>query len=117
MLGNKLITKQTGPQGVPVRSVMLAESIDFDRELYFAILLDRSAGGPVIVASTYGGMDIEAVAESHPEAILKVFFISFFFCVILIFLFFISFFSLSFNDLISSQSQLKLEFLTKLLPT
>merc|ERR1712137_1457049 len=72
MLGYRLTTKQTGPDGVEVKSVMLAESIDFDRELYFAILLDRSAGGPVIVASPMGGMDIEAVAESNPEAIFKV---------------------------------------------
>jgi len=72
MLGHRLTTKQTGPDGVLVKSVMLAESIDFDRELYFAILLDRAAGGPVIVASPMGGMDIEAVAESNPEAIFKV---------------------------------------------
>mmetsp|Transcript_12768 Transcript_12768/g.26958 ORF Transcript_12768/g.26958 Transcript_12768/m.26958 type:complete len:428 (-) Transcript_12768:64-1347(-) len=72
MLGHRLTTKQTGPNGVEVKSVMLAESIDFDRELYFAILLDRAAGGPVIVASPMGGMDIEAVAESNPEAIFKV---------------------------------------------
>jgi len=72
MLGHRLTTKQTTPEGVLVRSVMLAESIDFDRELYFAILLDRAAGGPVIVASPMGGMDIETVAEENPEAIFKV---------------------------------------------
>jgi succinyl-CoA synthetase beta subunit len=72
MIGYSLITKQTPPSGVPVSSVMLAESIDFEKEIYFAILLDRAAGGPVIVASPMGGMDIEAVAESHPEAIYKV---------------------------------------------
>lgn len=71
MIGANLITKQTPPDGVPVSAVMLAESIDFDKEIYFAILLDRAAGGPVIVASPMGGMDIEAVAESHPEAIFK----------------------------------------------
>merc|ERR1712137_1011848 len=71
MIGHRLTTKQTPPEGVLVRSVMLAESIDFDRELYFAILLDRAAGGPVIVASPMGGMDIETVAEENPEAIFK----------------------------------------------
>merc|ERR1711976_263895 len=71
MIGANLITKQTPPDGVPVSAVMLAESIDFDKEIYFAILLYRAAGGPVIVASPMGGMDIEAVAESHPEAIFK----------------------------------------------
>lgn len=69
MLGNHLVTKQTGPEGAQVGKVMLAESIDLAKELYFAILLDRKHQGPVIVASPKGGMDIEAVAEEHPDQI------------------------------------------------
>lgn len=69
MLGASLITKQTGPEGQHVNKVLIHEGINFDRELYFAILMDRAFGGPVIVASPQGGMDIEEVAESTPEAI------------------------------------------------
>jgi len=69
MLGNHLITKQTPPEGVIVNKVMLAQSIDLQKELYLAILLDRKAQGPVIVASRKGGMDIEQVAEESPDAI------------------------------------------------
>ncbi len=72
MLGFRLTTKQTPPEGVPVRQLMVAESLDFTRELYLAILMDRAAGGPVFVGSKRGGMDIEAVAEEDPEAIFKV---------------------------------------------
>lgn len=69
MLGASLITKQTGPEGQHVNKVLIHEGINFDRELYFAILMDRAYGGPVIVASKQGGMDIEEVAESNPDAI------------------------------------------------
>jgi len=69
MFGANLITKQTGPEGQPVNKVLIHEGINFDRELYFAILMDRAHGGPVIVASRQGGMDIEEVAEKDPEAI------------------------------------------------
>lgn len=72
MLGHRLITHQTGPDGVPVRRVMIAEARDLAEEKYFAILLDRSLGGVVMVASPHGGMDIEAVAAASPSAILKV---------------------------------------------
>eukprot|EP01120_Amphizonella_sp_Union-15-10_P007198 TRINITY_DN2408_c0_g1_i1.p1 TRINITY_DN2408_c0_g1~~TRINITY_DN2408_c0_g1_i1.p1 ORF type:complete len:421 (-),score=105.47 TRINITY_DN2408_c0_g1_i1:37-1299(-) len=71
MLGNRLITNQTSPEGVKVKKIMIAESIDLAREVYFAILMDREAGGPVMVASPQGGMDIEQVAHSHPDAIFK----------------------------------------------
>jgi succinyl-CoA synthetase beta subunit len=71
MLGRHLVTKQTGGDGALVRSVMIVEALDFTRELYFAILLDRDHGGPVMVASTQGGMDIEKVAEETPELIFK----------------------------------------------
>jgi succinyl-CoA synthetase beta subunit len=71
MLGNHLVTQQTPPSGVPVREVMIAESLTFDKEYYFAILMDRASQGPVVVASTEGGMDIEKVAEKTPERIFS----------------------------------------------
>merc|ERR1712232_1208427 len=69
MLGHNLITKQTPAEGVPVNSVMIAEAINITGEKYFSILLDREHNGPVMVASSEGGMDIEAVAEETPELI------------------------------------------------
>jgi succinyl-CoA synthetase beta subunit len=69
MIGRKLVTHQTGPGGVPVLSVMVAEAIDLKRELYVSIVMDRSKGGPVFVYSTKGGMDIEEVAKKDPQAI------------------------------------------------
>ena len=71
MIGNTLITHQTGPEGKPVHAVLVGESTDIARELYLAIVLDRSSGCPVIVASQQGGVEIEAVAEKSPEAILR----------------------------------------------
>jgi succinyl-CoA synthetase beta subunit len=71
MIGNTLITHQTGPEGKPVHSVLVGESTDIARELYLAIVLDRTSGCPVVVASQQGGVDIETVAEKNPEAILR----------------------------------------------
>merc|ERR1711894_99026 len=71
MIGNRLITKQTPPEGIPVSKVMVAEAIDIVRETYFCILMDREHNGPVIVASPDGGVDIEEVAEKTPERIKK----------------------------------------------
>jgi len=71
MLGNRLTTKQTAKDGVSVTKVMVAEALDIERETYFAILMDRGFGGPVLVGSPKGGMDIEEVAEKEPEAIFK----------------------------------------------
>ncbi len=73
MIGQTLVTKQTGEEGKLVRKVMIAESVDIDHEYYLAILMDRDTCAPVIVASTEGGMDIEEVAESTPEKILREF--------------------------------------------
>jgi succinyl-CoA synthetase beta subunit len=70
MLGAHLVTKQTGPQGQLCSKVLVNEGITIDREAYFAVLMDRKYGGPVLVASTQGGMDIEEVAEKSPEAII-----------------------------------------------
>ncbi|XP_041350121.1 succinate--CoA ligase [GDP-forming] subunit beta, mitochondrial-like [Gigantopelta aegis] len=69
MLGQRLVTKQTGQEGVKVNQVMVAEALDIERETYFAILMDRKYDGPVMVGSTQGGMDIEEVASKTPEAI------------------------------------------------
>lgn len=69
MLNARLITQQTGPEGQLVKKVLIHEGISFDRELYFAILMDRAHNGPVIVASPAGGMDIEEVAHKTPEQI------------------------------------------------
>ena len=71
MIGETLVTHQTGEAGRLVRKVMVAEAVDIDKEYYLAILMDRESRSPVIVASTEGGMDIEAVAEETPEKILR----------------------------------------------
>lgn len=71
MLGQTLVTKQTGAAGRVVRKVMVAESKEIERELYFAILIDRATSAPVIVASTKGGMNIEEVAETDPDSIIR----------------------------------------------
>ncbi len=69
MLGNTLVTKQTGPAGKQVNRLYLEDGADIDRELYLSILVDRETGKVSFVASTEGGMDIEAVAEETPEKI------------------------------------------------
>jgi len=70
MLGHSLITKQTDDKGQMVKKVLVLESLDFDKEFYFAILMDRTHLGPVLVVSKEGGMDIEKVAEEKPDAIM-----------------------------------------------
>jgi succinyl-CoA synthetase beta subunit len=70
MLGNTLVTKQTGPHGKQVNRLYIEDGADIDRELYLSILIDRTVGRPAFVVSTEGGMDIEAVAEETPEKIL-----------------------------------------------
>ncbi len=72
MLGNTLITKQTGPNGRKVQTVYFTEPCAIAREFYLAILLDRASSKPVIIASTEGGVDIEEVAARQPEKILRV---------------------------------------------
>ena len=71
MLGQTLVTHQTGPDGKLVSKVLVAEAVDITRELYFAILLDRVTSAPVVIASTEGGMDIEEVAAHSPEKIMR----------------------------------------------
>jgi succinyl-CoA synthetase beta subunit len=72
MLGQTLVTHQTGPEGQQVRTVLVNEGISIKSEKYLAILMDRASNGPVIVASAQGGMDIEEVAEKNPGAIITV---------------------------------------------
>ncbi len=71
ILGMKLVSKQTGPAGKIVHKVLVEEALGIARELYLGVVLDRSAGLPVMMASKFGGMEIEEVAAEHPEAILK----------------------------------------------
>jgi succinyl-CoA synthetase beta subunit len=72
MLGQVLVTHQTGPEGKEVGKVFVGQAVDIAKELYFAILLDRATSAPVVIASTEGGVDIEAVAEHTPEKILRI---------------------------------------------
>ena len=72
MLDNHLVTKQTSPQGRKVQTLYFTEGSDIDHEYYLAVVLDRESAQTVIIASTEGGMDIEAVAEKTPEKIIRV---------------------------------------------
>ena len=72
ILGNKLVTKQTGPNGKIVKNLYVEAGCSISHEYYLAILVDRELKMPLIMASTEGGMDIEEVAENTPEAIHKV---------------------------------------------
>ena len=71
MLKQTLVTHQTGPEGKVVRKLMVAEAVEIEKEYYLAILMDREGCCPVVVASTEGGVDIEAVAAETPEKILR----------------------------------------------
>jgi succinyl-CoA synthetase beta subunit len=71
MLGMKLVTHQTGPEGRIVHRLLVEETLPIEKELYLGILVDRGEGKPVFMASAAGGMDIEKVAADTPEAILK----------------------------------------------
>jgi succinyl-CoA synthetase beta subunit len=71
MLGMKLVTHQTGPEGKIVQRLLVEETLPIDRELYLGIVIDRAVGKPVFMASKSGGMEIEEVAAHDPEAILK----------------------------------------------
>jgi len=72
MLGQTLVTAQTGPAGRKVQAIYFTVASDIKKEYYLAILLDRATSRPVIVASTEGGMDIETVAHDTPEKLFKV---------------------------------------------
>ncbi|CAI0434541.1 unnamed protein product [Linum tenue] len=72
MLGQVLVTKQTGPQGKVVSKVYLCEKLSLTNEMYFAIMLDRQTAGPLIIACKKGGTSIEDLAEKFPDLIIKV---------------------------------------------
>ncbi|HYR21416.1 MAG TPA: ADP-forming succinate--CoA ligase subunit beta [Chthoniobacterales bacterium] len=71
MLGQTLVTHQTGPAGRVVHKVLIAEAAQIAREIYFAIVRDRPIAAPLVVASTEGGVEIETVAAKSPEKILR----------------------------------------------
>lgn len=72
MIGGTLVTKQSGPAGKPVNTILLAKKMALKREFYFAIMMDRASQGPMIIACSEGGTSIEDLAESNPEMIIKV---------------------------------------------
>ena len=71
MLGSTLVTYQTTPEGVPVSSVLLEETVEIQDELYLSMLIDGSSGGIAIISSKEGGVSIEEVARNNPELIFK----------------------------------------------
>src|SRR5438067_2731062 len=71
ILGMRLVTHQTGPEGRIVQRLLIEETLPIDRELYLGIVLDRVQGKPVFMASAAGGMEIEEVAAKDPKAIIK----------------------------------------------
>jgi succinyl-CoA synthetase beta subunit len=74
IIGMTLVSKQTGPQGQLVRKALVEEAVEIARELYLGVVLDRAVGLPVMMASKFGGMEIEEVAANNPAAILKAYF-------------------------------------------
>ncbi|MSR55323.1 MAG: ADP-forming succinate--CoA ligase subunit beta [Gemmataceae bacterium] len=72
MLAHSLVTIQTGPEGQPIKTLILQADAEPDKEYYLAMTLDRALGVPVMMASAAGGMDIEKVAHETPEKILRV---------------------------------------------
>ena len=72
MLDNTLVTNQTGPAGRKVQTLYFTEACDIEHEYYLAIVMDRETAQSMIIASTEGGMDIEEVAEKHPEKLIRV---------------------------------------------
>merc|ERR1712019_227558 len=71
MLGKTLITKQTGEEGKPNNTLLIAEKVQIVGEKYFAILMDRGSGGPLMIGSKTGGTSIEDIAAADPTAIIK----------------------------------------------
>ena len=72
MLGQRLVTKQTGPEGLPIETVYVESGSEIEREIYLSLTLNRERGRIAVIASAAGGMDIEEVAEHTPEKILRV---------------------------------------------
>jgi len=72
MIGTRLVTFQTGPDGIPVRSVLVEEAVEVVSELYVGMTVDGAAEGVVVIASAAGGVEIEEVVETSPESVLSV---------------------------------------------
>ncbi|HEB77896.1 MAG TPA: ADP-forming succinate--CoA ligase subunit beta [Methylothermaceae bacterium] len=71
LLGRRLVTVQTGPEGLPVNAVLVERATDIDRELYLSLIIDRTAERITVVGSAAGGMEIEQLAREQPEAIQR----------------------------------------------
>ena len=71
LLGMKMINNQTGPEGVVAHKVLISKPLDIKKEYYLGAVIDREKAEPILIASPEGGMDIEEIAEKHPEKILK----------------------------------------------
>ena len=71
MLGSTLVTIQTGAEGKTVNVLLIEEGLKIAKEMYLGVIVDRESGGPILIASTEGGMDIEVVAHKTPEKILQ----------------------------------------------
>ncbi len=71
MLTNRMVSKQTGPEGIQVRKLLVADAVEIDSEYYVAVVLDRAKRTPVVMVSREGGVEIEEVAARNPEAIVK----------------------------------------------
>src|SRR6476661_3062786 len=72
MLTNRMVSNQTGPEGVPVSVLLVAPGVDIAKEYYVGITVDRGRNTSTLIASAEGGVDIEEVAAKHPEKVLKV---------------------------------------------
>ena len=72
MLGTRMVTHQTGPSGVPVNKVMITPAADIAHEYYLSIVMDGDEGAPAIIATREGGVEIEQIAEEHPEKIVRI---------------------------------------------
>ncbi len=71
MMGNTLVTKQTGPEGKEVQRLYVTDGVDIEKEYYCSVVLDRGTGRVTFMVSTEGGMDIEEVVEENPDALIK----------------------------------------------
>jgi succinyl-CoA synthetase beta subunit len=71
MLNNRMVSVQTGPEGIEVNKVLITGAVDIAKEYYVSLTLDRNRGTPIVIASAEGGVEIEKVAKEHPEAIIK----------------------------------------------
>jgi succinyl-CoA synthetase beta subunit len=71
MLNNRMVSVQTGPEGIEVNKVLIAAAVDIAKEYYVSVTLDRNRGTPIVIASAEGGVEIEQVAKTKPEAIIK----------------------------------------------